>query len=173
MTTEIRDSVEDDWATLESLYPQAFPDEDLLPLLRDLLPDTAVATSLVATIDAKLVGHAVFTRCGVDGSDVEAALLGPLAVSPGFQRQGIGSVLVRAGLRRVDEEGAALVLVLGDPGYYGRFGFRRESSIEPPYSLPVEWTEAWQSMSLKETAAPSPGTLSVPRQWRNPALWAP
>jgi putative acetyltransferase len=78
---EIRDSVHADFSAIELLYPDAFPDEDLLPLIRDLLPDTAVATSIVGEIDSRIVGHVIFTRCGVTGERLNAALLGPLVVT--------------------------------------------------------------------------------------------
>ena len=148
MTIEIRDSNAEDRAALESLYPQAFPDEDLLPLVRDLLNDLTVPVSLVATLDLQVAGHVIFTRCEVNSGGVSAALLGPLAVAPEYQRQGIGSALIRAGLRRLEQEDVALVCVLGDPAYYGRFGFHPEATLEPPYPLPVEWRDAWQTKEL-------------------------
>ena len=170
---EIRESVQGDSGVIESLYPELFPDENLLPLVRDLLRDAAVTTSLVGEVDSRIVGHVIFTKCGVVGSDVNAALLGPLAVAPAWQGQGIGSAIVRAGLRRLEDMDVNLVFVLGDPAYYGRLGFRPESLVEPPFRLPAEWDAAWQSRSFGDTMAPRPGKLSVPRQWLHPALWAP
>jgi putative acetyltransferase len=170
---EIRESGRDDWAAIESLYPEAFPDENLLPLVRDLLNDVVVAKSLVGTIGARIVGHAIFTKCGVVGNSADAALLGPLAVAPAWQRQGIGSAIVRAGLRRLEDADVNRVYVLGDPAYYGRLGFLPESLVEPPFSLPVEWDDAWQSKNLGETTMPCVGKLSVPPQWLQPALWTP
>ena len=102
-TLEIRESRRDDSAAIESLYPEAFPEEDLLPLVRSLLNDAVVAISLVGTIDTRIVGTAIFTKCGVLGYSADAALLGPLAVAPAWQRQGIGSAIVRAGLRRLED----------------------------------------------------------------------
>lgn len=169
---EISDSVPQDSAAIELLYPAAFPDENLLPLVRDLLQDSAIGISLVATIDSQIVGHVIFTRCGITGSSVNVSLLGPLAVLPDRQRQGIGSAIVRAGLQRLEDAGVRLVCVLGDPAYYGRLGFVPESSVKPPYDLPAEWEGAWQSQNLGNTRAPDVGTLSVPRQWRQPELWA-
>lgn len=169
----IRPGRRDDTAAVEALYPAAFPDEDLLPLVRELLRDTGVALSLVGTIDGRVAAHAILTRCGVRGHRLKAALLGPLAVAPARQRQGLGSAIVRAGLRYLQDEGVSRVLVLGDPGYYGRLGFVAETSIEPPYPLPAEWAGAWQSQALGETATVCAGKLSVPRQWLRPALWAP
>ena len=170
---EIRESIRDDSTAIESLYPEAFPDEDLLPLVRDLLNDTVVAISLVGTIDTRIVGHAIFTKCGVVGNSINAALLGPLAIAPSWQRQGIGSAIVRAGLKRLEDAEVKLVCVLGDPAYYGRLGFLTESLVEPPFPLPAEWDGAWQSVYLGESVTPCAGKLSVPAQWLQLALWAP
>ena len=81
---QIRESRPDDSAAIESLYLRAFPDENLLPLVRDLLSDSVVAISLVAAIDTRIVGHVIFTTCGVVGNSVNASLLGPLAVAPAW-----------------------------------------------------------------------------------------
>lgn len=170
---EIRESMPSDLDAIESLYPEAFPDENLLPLVRDLLEDAAVTTSLVGAIDSRIVGHALFTKCDVDGRNVNASLLGPLAVAPAWQRRGFGSAIVHDGLRRLEEMDVSLVCVLGDPAYYERLGFRPESLIEPPFRLPPEWDGAWQSQSVGNVAAPFSGKLTVPRQWLQPALWAP
>ena len=170
---EIRESRRDETAAIESLYPEAFPDENLLPLVRDLLNDSAVAISLVGTIDTQIAGHTIFTKCGVAGNSVNAALLGPLAVAPAWQRQGIGSAIVRFGLRRPKGEDVDRVFVLGDPAYYGRLGFLPESLVEPPFPLPAEWDGAWQSQDLGETTTPCVGKLSVPPQWLQPTLWTP
>lgn len=170
---EIRESVQDDATAIELLYPEAFPEEDLLPLVRDLLRDSTIAVSLVGTINSRIVGHAIFTNCGVVGRNVKAALLGPLAVAPTWQRQGIGSAIVNAGLQRLKEAAVNLVCVLGDPAYYGRHGFVQESLVEPPFPLPAEWGTAWQSQYLDDTTTPCAGKLSVPSQWLQPALWGP
>ena len=170
---EIRESAKDDAAAIESLYPAAFPDEDLLPLVRDLLQDAAITLSLVGVVDLKITGHAIFTKCGVLGSDIRAALLGPLAVAPVWQRRGIGSAIVRTGLQRLNDANVTLVCVLGDPAYYGRLGFAPETHVEPPFPLPAEWSGAWQSQYLDDTKVLCTGKLAVPPQWLQPALWAP
>jgi len=170
---DIRESIASESGAIELLYPDAFPDEDLLPLVRDLLQDSEVATSLVGVIDSRIVGHAIFTNCDVVGSNFNVSLLGPLAVAPEWQRQGIGSAIVRAGLRRLEETDVSLVVVLGDPAYYKRLGFLPECQVEPPFRLPAEWDGAWQSQSLGGTKTTFSGKLSVPRQWLQPALWAP
>jgi len=84
-----------------------------------------VVLSLVAEVDGRVVGHALFTHVSLGGPyPASTALgLGPLAVLPGFQGQGVGSALVRAGLDACREAGFTSVFLLGAPAYYSRFGF--------------------------------------------------
>lgn len=153
---------------LNALYAAAFPGEDLAPLVRALLAEPEGVLSLTAHADGVLAGHILFTTCTVDETPV--ALLGPLAVAPAFQRQGVGGALIRAGLEHLTGA-AAHVLVLGDPAYYSRFGFAPAPQVHPPYPLPPAWAEAWRSVALMPGAPPK-GRLEVPPPWRDPALWS-
>jgi putative acetyltransferase len=180
---EIRDTRPDDLAAIERLYADAFPDEELRPLVRTLLQETPGVLSLAATAETDaeteaaagagpaLVGHVAVTPCAVRGAAARAALLGPLAVAPARQRSGIGRALVDAGLDRLRGAGVARVFVLGDPGYYRRFGFAPERAVTPPYPLPGAWGDGWQSLAL--APAPLHGALEVPPAWAEPAYWAP
>lgn len=169
---EIRGSLPSDESSIKALYPRAFPDEDLLPLVRDLFEHRDSTISLVAIIDSDIVGNIIFTKGYVDSGRQDAALLAPLAVAPEWQRQGIGSSLVRTGLRQLREEGISAVYVLGDPAYYGRLGFSPERSVRTPYPLPPEWADAWQSQTLGDAVGPAGGELSLPDVWLDPALWS-
>lgn len=169
---DIRDAHPEDAATLQALYTAAFPDEDLLPLLRDLRAEAAV-TSLVGVADGRLVAHGAFTACGVTDRPETVALLGPLAVAPDRHGEGIGSALVRAGLERLKVAGVARVFVLGDPAYYRRFGFAADRQVSPPYPLPEDWDGAWQSLGLGDRPSDLRGVLSVPPPWRHREYWAP
>lgn len=169
---QIRESLPSDTASIETLYPDAFPDENLLPLVRELLSEEAIGLSLVGIIDRALVGHVIFTTCSIAGRPEKVSLLGPLAVASARQRQGVGSALVREGILRLKGSGAAQVYVLGDPAYYGRFGFGAEDGVAPPYPLPAGWHGAWQSVNLTNAVQHAEGKLSVPKQWLQPALWA-
>ena len=171
-TIEIRESMRGDVAALEALYPAAFPDEDLLPLVKDLLEEPGVL-SLVGIVEEAPAGHVIFTTCGIAGWTGTVALLGPLAVDPTRQRQGVGSAIVRAGVQAMEKAGASRTYVLGDPAYYGRFGFKPDDAVAPPYPLPEAWRSAWQSLGLGGDTPPPRGTLTVPQPWRRPALWAP
>lgn len=159
---------------VENLYRDAFQDEDLVPLVGALMNGIPEAFSLVATReDGAIVGHVTFTTCILDGSAAGVVLLGPLAVAPALQHQGLGSALVREGLRQLEASGEACVFVLGDPAYYVRFGFEEEAGVVPPYPLPTEWRAAWQSLRLGRWEQPCEGQLSVPEAWRRPELWGP
>lgn len=170
----IRDSRRADEEGIERCYEAAFPEEELWSLVRALLREPAVEPSLVALDDGVVCGHVAFTSCTlVPETDDRISLLGPLAVSPDRQKAGIGSALVREGLRRLAGRGVVEVLVLGDPGYYGRFGFRPCERIAPAFPIPDEWRAAWQSLALNEVEHPPCGTLVVPGLWRRQELWAP
>ncbi|WP_395309020.1 N-acetyltransferase [Mycobacterium sp. AMU20-3851] len=77
--------------------------------------------SLVAVEDRTVVGHVVASRAFVD--DQPAIGLGPLSVSPERQKSGVGAALMHAALGAADALGESLVGLLGEPSYYGRFGF--------------------------------------------------
>lgn len=117
---------------------------DLLAWLRDddgWLPDL----SLVATSGDQIVGHVVATRAYVDGAP--ALGLGPLSVRPDHQRAGVGGRLVRELLDRAERAGDTLVALLGDPAYYGRFGFvpAQERGVESPDPA---WGDYFQARAL-------------------------
>ena len=170
---DIRDSRPADVAALETLYPDAFPAEDLLPLVKDLLNDEPIRSSLVAVIDGAVVGHVIFTHCGLKGRSERVALLGPLAVASKWQRKGLGRALVQAGLQRLRTGGTREVFVLGDPAYYSKLGFLPTADVAPPYALPPAWHGAWQVQRLEVAASPLQGGLAVPDPWLKPQLWMP
>jgi putative acetyltransferase len=90
----------------------------------------ALSASLVATVDGEVVGHVAFSPVTLDGADLGWYGLGPVSVRPDLQGQGIGAALIRAGLERLKVLGAKGCVVLGDPAYYPRFGFRQEPAIQ-------------------------------------------
>jgi putative acetyltransferase len=89
--------------------------------------------SLVAVADGSVVGHVVLSRVYVGG--VPALALAPLSVEPSWQRRGVGAALVRGALAEAERAGETLVLVLGEPAYYRRFGFEPAAlrGIRGPY----------------------------------------
>ena len=96
----------------------------------------ALTVSLVAEHGGEIVGHVAFSPVKIDGETVDWYGLGPVAVQPERQRQGIGVRLIEAGLGQIKELGAAGCVVLGDPGYYSRFGFKVDPSLRFPDAPP-------------------------------------
>ena len=172
-TYSIRQSTSGEAAEIVGLYPAIFPEEDLQPLVRDLLCEGKDVLSLVAVTGDKIIGHVVFTLCAIVSGAEQVGLLGPLGVLPDRQGQGIGRALIQAGFQAMKKRSIAKVCVLGDPDFYGRYGFGAEKDIKPPYDLPAEWDGAWQSVLLDDKAPTVTGTLTPPRPWQNKALWLP
>lgn len=85
--------------------------------------------SLVAVEDDEVVGHLLLSYVGIEGTGLRLLELGPMSVRPDRQRRGIGGKLIREALRRADDRNEPLVLVLGHPRYYPRYGFQRASEI--------------------------------------------
>jgi putative acetyltransferase len=101
--------------------------------------------SLVAMDDQAIIGHVVCTRASVDG--MPAIGLGPLSVSPPRQGHGVGSALMHAVLGAADALGEPAVVLLGNPAYYDRFGFRPsgDHGITPQHP---EWAPYFQVRTL-------------------------
>ncbi|HZZ67308.1 MAG TPA: N-acetyltransferase [Phenylobacterium sp.] len=89
----------------------------------------ALTVSLVAIEDSAVVGHVAFSPVTISSGARNWFGLGPVSVTPARQGQGIGQALVREGLRRLEDLGAAGCVVLGDPDYYGRFGFAYDPGL--------------------------------------------
>lgn len=84
----------------------------------------ALPVSLVAERDAQVLGHVAFSSVEISDGSEHWYGLGPVAVLPELQHQGIGRALINGGLSALRALGAAGCVVLGEPGYYGRFGFK-------------------------------------------------
>ena len=123
--------------------------------------DKRVVVSLVAERAGWVVGHILFSHLPIAtaGRVIAGAALAPVAVLPPFQGQGIGSALIRAGLRRCAELGSEAVVVLGHPGYYPRFGFSATLAqrLDAPFSGP-----AFMALELAPDALSSGGTVRYP-----------
>lgn len=93
----------------------------------------ALTLSLVAVEGeekpSEILGHIALSPVTIDGAEHGWFGLGPVSVRPGRQRGGIGSALIREGLRRLRESGANGCVLLGDPAYYGRFGFAADPAL--------------------------------------------
>jgi putative acetyltransferase len=97
-----------------------------------------LSVSLVAEAAGTLIGHVAVSPVAISDGASGWYGLGPISVTPGHQGQGVGSRLMREALRLLRERGAAGCVLLGEPGYYGRFGFRAEPSVVLP-EVPPEY----------------------------------
>lgn len=126
-----------DEATIHHLTEAAFRDmpfsegdeQDLVDALRR---DGDLALSLVAEDTARIVGHIAFSRVAISDGTVDWYGLGPVSVWPNLHHQGIGSALIRQGIAQLRKRGAAGIVLLGSPAYYGRFGFVHEPQLRYP-----------------------------------------
>ncbi len=107
-------------------------------IVRALRDAAALAVSLVAEVDGAVVGHVAISAVTVTDGSAGWYGLGPIAVEPARQGQGIGSRLVRCALDRLAELGAAGCVVVGDPAYCGRFGFAVRQGLVYP-GVPAEY----------------------------------
>jgi len=130
----IRQELPEDIKAIEELTAAAFKDKPysdgteqlIINRLRDA---DALSLSLVAEMDGRIVGHVAFSAVTINGMDKGWYGLGPIAVQPDLQKQGIGSKLIHAGLAKIREMGARGCVLLGDPEYYQRFGFKSYSEL--------------------------------------------
>ncbi|MGI5193382.1 GNAT family N-acetyltransferase [Streptomyces sp. CA-288835] len=152
-----------DRAEVYAVNAAAFPTETEAALVDALRADPEAwlpGLSYVAeAADGTVVAYALLTRCHVDGAPVLA--LAPVAVRPEYQRQGAGAAVVRAVLEAARARGERLVLVLGHPEYYPRFGFTSASGygIRPGFEAP---DEAMMVLVLDDSSPVPTGTIRYP-----------
>jgi len=144
----------DDIAAVRAINESAFGDTveaTIVDSLRNVCPN---AVSLVAVENDKILGHIFFSPVFVSsaGEIAEGMGLAPMAVLPERQRQGIGSMLVQAGIDAIHERNCPFVIVVGHPEYYPRFGFEPASR----HGLSCQWDavpdEAFMVLILNEAA---------------------
>ncbi|HSG16585.1 MAG TPA: N-acetyltransferase [Anaerolineae bacterium] len=129
MTVSVRPERPEDQLDIHDVNREAFGQDEEAELVDAVRQAGGALFSLVAVYDGQVVGHILFSPVNIESHEAmyPAVSLGPLAVLPEFQGQGIGSLLVKAGLAACREAGHGIVIVLGHPDYYPRFGFRPAS----------------------------------------------
>src|SRR5438477_6775359 len=131
---EIREERPNDVAAVRDLNRRAFEQDQEGNIVDALRANGAALLSLVATVNDRVVGHIMYSPLSI-GGNVTGAALGPMAVLPERQRQGIGSKLVEAGNRKLKDAGCPFIIVVGHPNYYPRFGFGPAST----HGIRCEW----------------------------------
>jgi putative acetyltransferase len=131
---EIREERPNDVGAVRDLNRRAFGQDQESNIVDALRANGAALLSLVATLNDRVVGHIMYSPLSIDGK-LRGAALGPMAVLPERQRQGIGSKLIEAGNRKLKDAGCPFIIVVGHAGYYPRFGFRPASE----HGIKCQW----------------------------------
>lgn len=162
----IRTEDPEDRSAIHALLAAAFGGRAEADLVDNLRKADDLTLSLVACTD-RAIGHIAFSPLALaDPRDIKAYALAPVAVLPAFQNRGIGAALIEDGLQRLADAGADLVLVLGEPDYYGDFGFRAEDATnlvtpyDGPYLQALFLTEKGRTAQGPVTYAPAFAELS-------------
>jgi putative acetyltransferase len=137
----IRPETEADRAAIRAVNEAAFETSAEADLVEALHGKKMSLVSLVAEVGGRVVGHILFSPVSLaESSHLNVMGLAPMAVVPDYQRKGIGSALVRQGLTRCRDIGCCIVVVVGHPGFYPRFGFIPASryALRCEYDVPAD-----------------------------------
>jgi putative acetyltransferase len=131
VTPSIRPERPGDVAAIRLVKEAAFPTPAEAELVDMLRADGDLILSLAAEQDGLIAGHVAFSRIVIERDDNPGAAvsLAPVAVLPQYQRNGVGKALIARGLAMLAAKGEDLVVVLGDPAYYRRFGFAAAEAV--------------------------------------------
>ena len=167
----IRPETPEDIDSIRYVNEQAFGQKEEAELIDKLRNRDVVTLSLVAVEADQIVGHILFSPVTVESeySSFEAIALAPMAVLPAHQGKGIGSQLVRVGLKECRRLGHEIVVVLGHPDYYPRFGFvpGKPKDIYCEFEAP---DEAWMVLELRKGAlAGKNGTVKFQPEFQEAA----
>jgi putative acetyltransferase len=137
----IRSERKQDFKSIHEVNRLAFGQEDEALLVRRIRNSSHFIPqlSIVASKEDQIVGHILFSLIDIEGQHGKRSVLSlaPMAVHPDFQNQGIGTKLVREGLKKCHHLGYAIVTVIGHSEYYSRFGFvpARQKGLEVPFPV--------------------------------------
>ena len=139
----IRDEKSSDELAIRRLTEEAFQnaphsEHNEQFIIDGLRNDNGLTVSLVAEVESKVVGHVAVSSVTISDGSLSWYGLGPISVIPKLQGKGIGTELVKSAIEKLKEKRANGCVVLGDPNYYGRFGFKAESGLVFP-GVPQEY----------------------------------
>jgi putative acetyltransferase len=152
----LRGETPGDEAGIRAVHLASFSTPAEADLVDALRAAGRLTVSRLAADRGEIVGHVALSPVRLAGSDAGVGLA-PVAVLPAFRRRGIGDRLIREGLARCAAAGWAFAVVLGEPAYYGRFGFRPASRL----GLRDEYGggDAFQALELRPGSIPAAGGL--------------
>lgn len=173
MEIVIRQEKPEDYALVYEINEIAFGQNSEAKLVEALRKNKDVfipELSLIALYKGEVMGHILFTKITIlttDGQYKESLALAPMAVLPQMQLKGIGSALIKQGLKKARDLGFTSVIVLGHPAYYTKFGFTSASyyGIRPPFEVPEN---AFMAIELIEGALKeSEGVVYYSKEFEN------
>jgi len=134
---KIREEIPQDIDAIRAINEKAFGQLQEANIIDRLRANCDGLLSVVALKDEKIIGHILFSPVTIEGNHgiLKGIGLAPMAVLPEFQRQGVGSELVQAGIQILRKSKCPFIIVLGHPEYYPRFGFERA----PLYGIKSQW----------------------------------
>lgn len=151
----IRETNTDDFNDIMTVEKQAFGYDKEAKLVAELLADKTAEpmVSLLAFYQDEAIGHILFTRAYFDNQEAQPMMhiLAPLAVKPEYQRQGIGGMLIQAGIEKLREIGSNFLFVLGHKEYYPKYGFIPHAAkfgYPAPYPIPDEYSDYWMVQAI-------------------------
>jgi len=157
---EIRREEAGDKAAIRWINEVGFGETTEADIIDKLRSDCDNFVSFVAVDHDTVVGHILFTPATIDGVNSIGMGLGPMAVSPAYQNQGIGSLLVRHALAYLKQSGCPFIIVLGHSEYYPRFDFERASR----YKIKSQWDnvpdEAFMILAFDKSILPKAGGIA-------------
>ncbi len=176
---KIKESGTNDFKNIMEVEEQAFDSDEEAKLTEKLLKDKTAnpILSLLAFHKNEAIGHVLFTRVYIDEMTNQPLLhiLAPLAIKPGYQKRGIGELLIKEGLKRLKEMGSEMVFVLGHTEYYPKFGFvpdAQKIGFSAPFPIPEKFADAWMVQSLNpEGFHNKTGKIICADELNKPELW--
>jgi len=144
---KIREENKADVTGIREINVKAFGQSEEADIIDKLRSNCTLFISLIAELDNKIVGYILFTLVTIESENgmIEGTGLAPMAILPGYQKQGIGASLVEEGFKRINQNRCPFVVVLGHSDYYPRFGFEPASK----YGVRCEWEVPDEAFMIK------------------------
>ncbi|UTB32485.1 MAG: N-acetyltransferase [Methanobacterium sp. ERen5] len=143
----IRNEKNEDQEAVRKINLKAFP-TDVEASLVEKIRSSMDTISLVAVHEDKVVGHILFSPLTIENDEESfpALILAPIAVLPEYQKQGIGTKLVENGIIECRNQGHSIIILVGHPEYYPRFGFKsaEQNGIKHPFEVPEDVFMAYE-----------------------------
>ncbi len=162
---KVRIETEEDIPAVYELNRQTFNQVKEAELVNALRKNCKDILSIVGTLDDRVVGHILFSPVVINKKKKKVAGmgLGPMAVMPDVQKQGIGTMLISAGIKILKEKKCPFIVVLGHPGYYPRFGFEKASK----HNVKSQWDVTEEAFMVLVLDRSYNGNLSGTAEYRS------